>query len=97
MYARRIRERIQPSLLVEAFREGKERSICSAASKDLVDIIEDQVREQSVVWEQEAATWKNIVITSVVATGAAQAHRLWRTESGHKQQRRGRKDLGRQS
>ena len=45
--ARHMRERIQRSLLVVTLREGEERG--RAASKKLVDSIEEQVQEQGVV------------------------------------------------
>ena len=38
-----------PSILVAALWEGEERGICSAALKELVEIIKDQVEERSTV------------------------------------------------
>ena len=69
-FARHMRERIKPILLGVTLREGEGRGICSicgAASKNLVDIIADQVQEQGAVvflWHEESASWKG---TSVKA------------------------------
>ena len=46
--ARHMRVRIQPNFLVVTLREGEEGGICSAASKEHVNVIEDQVQGQSV-------------------------------------------------
>ena len=78
---------IHPSLLIVTLRESEERGICSAASKELVNINEDQVQERSVVvlvLNKESTIWKDLKYESTVTTCAAELHRRWRTESGPK-------------
>ena len=46
--ARRLREKTHPSTLVVTIREGEERGICSAALKELLKVVKDQIDERSV-------------------------------------------------
>ena len=51
--------------------------IFSAASKELVNIIEDQVQDQSaavLVWNKESTFWKDMNMKSTVAACAAEMH-----------------------
>ena len=41
--ARHLREKIHPTVLVVTIREGEEKGMCSAAMRELLRIIEDQV------------------------------------------------------
>ena len=47
--ARHLREKIHPSVLVVTIREGEERGMCSAALKELLRIVKDQIGEKCVV------------------------------------------------
>ena len=47
--ARRLREKIHSSMLVVTIREGEERGICSAALKELLNIVKDPHEERSMV------------------------------------------------
>ena len=47
--ARHLREKIHPGMLVATIREGEERGICSAALKELLKTVKDQIEERSVV------------------------------------------------
>ena len=42
IFARHLRDKIHPSMLVVTIREGEERGICSAALKELLRIVKDQ-------------------------------------------------------
>ena len=58
---RHLLEKTQPSILVVTIREGEERRICSAALKEVLKIVEDEIQERSVVvfvLNKESAIWK---------------------------------------
>ena len=58
-----MRAKTKPSLVVVTNKESEERGIHSAASKFLVDITDDQVREQSVVVfvrNKDSEIWKDM-------------------------------------
>ena len=60
--ARHLREKTHPSIFVVTIREVQERGICSAALKELLNIVKDQIEERSVVvfaLNKESAIWKN--------------------------------------
>ena len=59
--ARQVRAETHASMLVVTIREGEERDICSAALKELLNIIRDQIEERSVaviVLNEQSAIWK---------------------------------------
>ena len=61
--ASHLREKTHSSMMVVAFRE--ERGICSAALKELLKIVKDQIQERSVVvivLNKESAVWKDAII-----------------------------------
>ena len=61
--ASHLREKTHSSMMVVAFRE--ERGICSAALKELLKIVKDQIQERSVVvivLNKESAIWKDASI-----------------------------------
>ena len=50
-------------------REGEERGICSAALKELLRNVKDEVEEQSVVVivsNRESAMWRNAIVKTVL-------------------------------
>ena len=47
--AKCLQEKTHSSMLVVMIREGEERGICSAALKELLKIVKDQIEERSVV------------------------------------------------
>ena len=47
--ARHLREKTHTSMLVVTIREGEERGICSAALREFLRIVKDQIEERSVV------------------------------------------------
>ena len=60
--ARHHRAKTHAHFLVVTLREGEERGICSAALKELVEIIRDQAEERSVlvlVLNRESAVWND--------------------------------------
>ena len=60
--ARHLREKAHPNMLVVTIREGEERGICSAALKELLKNIKDQMEERSVVvivLNEESAIYKD--------------------------------------
>ena len=59
--ARHLREKTHPSMLVVTIREGEERGICSAALRDLLRIVKDQIEERGaviIVMNRESAIWR---------------------------------------
>ena len=63
--ASHLREKTHSSMMVVAFREGEERGICSAALKELLKSVKDQIEERSVVvivLNKESAIWKDASI-----------------------------------
>ena len=63
-----VNRQTKPSLFVATLREGEERCIYSAASKQLVCIIEDQVWEQGVVvlvCNKDSVIWKDASIKAL--------------------------------
>ena len=58
--ARHLREKTHPSVLVVTTREGEERAMCSAALRELLRIVKDQIGERSVVifvLKKESTIW----------------------------------------
>ena len=49
--ARPFREKTRVSMLIVTIREGEERGICSAALKEMLRLVRDQIEERSVVVE----------------------------------------------
>ena len=67
--ARNLREKTHPSMLVVTIREGEERGICSAALRELLRIVKDQIEERSVVVlvsNRESAVWRNASVKIVL-------------------------------
>ena len=67
--ARHLREKTHPSVLVVTIREGEERGICSAALRELLRIVKDQIEERGVViivMNRESAIWRNANPQSVI-------------------------------
>ena len=59
--ARHLREKTHPSMLVVTIREGDERGLCSAALRELLRIVKDQIDERGVViivTNRESAIWR---------------------------------------
>ena len=59
---RHLREKTHTSMLVVTVREGEERAICSAALKELLKTVKNQIEERSVVvlvLNKESAFWKD--------------------------------------
>ena len=66
---RHLREKTHPSMLVVTIREGEERGICSAALKELLKIVKDQIEERSVVvivLNTQSAIWKDASMKTLV-------------------------------
>ena len=58
--ARHLREKIHPIVLVVRIREGEEKGMCSAAMRELLRIIQDQVGEEcafAVVLSRKPTIW----------------------------------------
>ena len=56
-------------MLVVTIREGEERAICSAALKELLKIVEDQIEERSVivfVLNKESEIWKDETLKTLL-------------------------------
>ena len=67
--ARHLREKTHPSMLVVTIREGEERGICSAALRELLRIVKDQIEERSVVvivMNRESAIWSKASLEIVL-------------------------------
>ena len=47
--SRHLREKNHSSILVVTIRKGEERGICSAALRELLRVVKDQIEERSVV------------------------------------------------
>ena len=59
--ARHVREKIHPSVLVVTIRGGEEKGICSAALRELLRIVKDQIGENSavaMVLSRESTIWR---------------------------------------
>ena len=67
--ARHLREKIHHGMLVVTIREGEERGICSAALRELLRIVNDQIEERSVVvivMNRESAIWRKASLKTVI-------------------------------
>ena len=67
--ARHMREKTHTSMLVVTLRDGEERGICSAALKELLNIIKEHIEERSVgalVLNKEFAIWKDSSTKGIV-------------------------------
>ena len=67
--ARHLREKTHPSMLVVKIRDGEERRICSAALRELLRIVEDQIEERGVViivMNRESAIWRKASLKTVL-------------------------------
>ena len=66
--ARHLREKTYPSMLVVTIREGEDRGICSAALRELLRIVKDQIEERGVViivMSRGSAIWRKASLKSV--------------------------------
>ena len=66
--ARHLREKTHTSMLVVTIKDG-ERGICSAALRELLRIVKDQIEERSVVIivsNRESAIWRNASVKIVL-------------------------------
>ena len=67
--ARHLREKTHTSMLAVTSREGEERGICSAALRELLRIVKDQIEERNVVVivsNRESAIWRNASVKIVL-------------------------------
>ena len=82
--ARRLREKIHPTMLVVTIREDEERGLCSAALRELWRIIKDQIEERTVVvvvMSRNSTIWRRASLKSVMRedrTSAARQRRGFR-------------------
>ena len=66
--ARHLREKTHPSMPVVTIREGEDQGICSAALRELLRNVKDQIEERSVVVivsNRESAIWRNASVKRV--------------------------------
>ena len=67
--ARHLRERIHPTVLVVTTREGEEKGICSAAMRELLKIINDQVGEGcavAMVLTRKSTIWRRAIVKTLL-------------------------------
>ena len=67
--ARHLREKTHTSMLVVTSREGEGRGTCSAALKEMLNIIKDRIEERSVVvlvLNNESAIWKDATMRTLL-------------------------------
>ena len=67
--ARHLREKIHPIVLVVTIRKGEERGMCSAAMRELLRIIRDQVGEGctvAMVLGRKSTTWRRAIVKTLL-------------------------------
>ena len=67
--ARHLREKTHPSVLVVTIREGEERGMCSAALREWVRIVKDQIGDRSVViivLKKESTIWRKASVKTLL-------------------------------
>ena len=67
--ARRLREKIHPSMLVVTIREGEVKGLCSAVLEELWRIVKDQIEERTVVviaMGRNSTIWRKVSLRSVM-------------------------------
>ena len=67
--ARHLREKTHTSMLVVTISEGEERGKCSAALRELLRVLKDQIEERGVVIivpNRESAIWRKASVKSVL-------------------------------
>ena len=67
--ARHLREKTHSTMLVVTIREGEERGICSAALREMLRIVKDQIEERGVViivMNRKSAFWRKASLKSVI-------------------------------
>ena len=67
--ARHLREKIHPTVLVVRIREGPEKGMCSAAMRELLRIIKDQVGERCVVnmlLSRMSTIWRRAIVKTLL-------------------------------
>ena len=67
--ARRLREKIHPTMLVVTIRKDEDRGICSATLRELWRIVKDQIKERTVVvvvMSKHSTIWRRTKLKSVL-------------------------------
>ena len=67
--ARHLREKIHPTVFVVTTREGEEEGMCSAAMRELLRIIKDQVREGcavAMVLSRKSTIWRRVIVRTLL-------------------------------
>ena len=67
--ARHLREKIHPIVLVVTIREGEEKGICSAAMRELLRIVKDQVGEEcavAIVLSRKSTIWRRAIVKTLL-------------------------------
>ena len=68
--ARCLREKIHPIVLVVTIREGEEEGMCSAAMRELLRIIQDQVGEECAVamlQSRKSTIWRRPIVKTLLS------------------------------
>ena len=66
---RHLREKIHPSMLVVTNREGEERGMCSAALRELLRVVRDQIEERGVAIiasNNESTVWRKTSVKTLI-------------------------------
>ena len=66
---RHLREKIHPSMLVVTNREGEERGMCSAAQRELLRVVRDQIEERGVdiiASNNESTVWRKTSVKTLI-------------------------------
>ena len=67
--ARHLREKVHPTVLVVTTREGEEKGVCSAAMRELLRIIKDQVGEGcavAMVLSRKSTIWRRAIVKTLL-------------------------------
>ena len=67
--ARHLREKTHPSMQVVTIREGEERGLCSAALRELLRVVRDQIEERGVaiiVSNKESTIWRKTSVKTLL-------------------------------
>ena len=67
--ARHLREKIHPSMLVVTIRESEERGMCSAALRELLRVVRDQIEERGVaimVSNNDSTAWRKTSVKTLL-------------------------------
>ena len=91
--ARRLREKIHPTMLVVTIRKDEDRGICNETLRELWRIVKDQIKEQTVdvvVMSKYSAIWRRIKMKSVMQEDQLKYVDAEGMRNNHEQQTRGR-------